>query len=103
MLARLERLDYREKRTPFLFNEHSKGDVHAMFYPQTSTIRVICKREEDKIPGEQATFVIDPDYALSLYLLLTRMRQDKDQFARLWEEATVKPETNLFDSLYIQD
>lgn len=102
MLAQLERLDYRERRTPFLFNDLSRGDVHAMFFPDNSVIRVICKREEDKLPDEQATFYIEPDYALSLYLLLTRMRQDQEQFTRLWEEATVTPKEDLFDSLYIQ-
>lgn len=103
MLARLERLDYREKRTPFLFNDLTSGDVQAMFYPDTSTIRVVCQREEDKLPAEQASFVVDPEYLLSLYLLLSRLREDKAEFSRLWEEATVTPTQNIFDSLYIHD
>lgn len=103
MLARLERLDYREKRTPFLFNDLTSGNVQAMFYPETSTIRVVCQREEDKSPAQQASFIIEPEYLLSLYLLLSRLREDKAEFTRLWEDATVTPTQNIFESLYIPE
>lgn len=102
MLAQLERLDYREKRHPFVFNKSTHGDVHAMFLPERSVIHVICKHEDVKKLDDKATFYIEPDYALSLYLLLKRVRQDKEQFTRLWEEATTEPKDDLFDSLYIQ-
>lgn len=90
MIARLERTDYREKSSSFLFCDRTTGDVHAVFKPKHSTIHVVCEREEDKVPDEIAEFVIDPDFALCMYMLLSRLRRDKEEFTRLWEEANIQ-------------
>lgn len=100
MIARLERTDYREKTSSFLFCDRTTGNVHAIFKPKRSTIHVVCQRDEDKVPDEIAEFVIDPDFALCMFMLLSRLKQDKEEFTRLWEEANIQATYDPFEDKF---
>lgn len=93
--------DYREPNDPFSFNDNKFGDVLAQFIPATSTLHVVCQNSQDASIADKATFIIDIDYALCIYITLKQLREDRERFNRLKEKADMSVPSDLFDNLHL--
>jgi hypothetical protein len=93
--------DYREPNDPFSFNNNKSGDVLAQFVPATSTLHVFCQNSQDAGIADKATFIIDIDYALCIYITLKQLREDRERFNRLKEKADMSVPSDLFKSLHL--
>ena len=78
---------FREQGQVLVFNLNKKGKVFGRFIPARSTIEVVCLQDSDNSVCDKATFVIDIDYALCVYAAVKRLRDDKERFNRLKEQA----------------
>ena len=94
------RRDYREPGDPFTFNNNKTGELLAQFIPETSVLHVVCREEKGSQIHDKAAFVIDIDYALCVYITLKQLRDDKERFQRLKEQADTSIPCDLFDNLY---
>lgn len=101
LLATLSKLYQRGSDSRFAFKSNKSGEVLAQFNAQSSVLYVFCRNEENHEVADQAKFIIDIDYALCLYLTLKRLREDKERFARLKEQADTTVHCELFDNLFI--
>jgi hypothetical protein len=100
-LATLSQLRYRGADSLFAFKANKTGEVLAQFKTESSVIVVISRDEESQQVSDRASFIIDLDYALCVYLALKRLREDKERFARLKEQADTTVQCDSFDSLFI--
>lgn len=99
-LADLTSSGFREQSQAFLFNLKKKGKVVGKFTPARATIEVVCLQESDNSVCDNGTFVIDIDYALCVYVAAKRLRDDKERFNRLKEQAGNAIEHDPFDAIY---
>jgi hypothetical protein len=96
----VQKRSYNEPPPLLAFNHNKSGDVVAQFDTEESTLRVTCLGE-NKAPADNATFILDIDYALCIYMTLKRLRHDKERFDRLREaaEATIADD-NPFKKMF---
>ena len=99
-LADLTSSGYREQSQVFLFNLKKKGKVIGKFTPVKATIEVVCLQEPDNSICDNGTFIIDIDYALCVYAAIKRLRDDKERFNRLKEQAENTIEHDPFEAIY---
>jgi hypothetical protein len=86
---------------PFRFNANMTGEVSARINLEKSLLEVLCLQEGSRTIQDKATFILDSTYALCVYITLKRLREDRERFTRLWEEAQCLPTPNdLFDKIY---
>lgn len=72
-----------------VFKNYATGRIMAKFMPEHSCISVLCLNEEiDELDG-RATFMIDGDYLLCLFIVLERLREDETEYRRMKEKADV--------------
>lgn len=88
---RLHLFQRNASRTDFVFDQQTKGEILGRFHAAHSTLNVACydpiptSDSPGRSPTAQASFVIDVDYALMVFLALDRLLADRERFARLLE------------------
>lgn len=79
--------DRKRKEPDFIFSEKVDGIVVAKLDTATCMLDVLCLDEESRNYHDRARFVLDLDYACCLYTVLKRIREDRERYERLLEQA----------------
>lgn len=77
----------------------NKGEVIGRYEKRTSILHVAVLRESDGEVGDTATFVLDSDSVVCLYLAIRRERLDRYRLEQLLDMAESKPEQDPFRHL----
>ena len=106
-LGSLERRGTWEQDSLLEFSLSKVGDLYAVYQATESVLHVACERTKvsgnDRTttdPVGKASFIIDQDYLVSLYITITQLRANKEAFDALREKADARVVTNvdhLFD------
>jgi hypothetical protein len=82
-------------------NKETTGELVARYIAKESFLQVRCRTTDRKTSktGEsvRASFILDQDYLVCLYVAIMRLRHDKQRFEELREQAETKPVANLAD------
>jgi len=98
--------EYEEKKyggfkKPFTYNNNKSGIVTAKFTPEKAIIDIACVDGANiKNIHDCSTFVVDLPYTLCFYSILSRLRDDKERFDRLYEQASIVAIKDPFDLIY---
>ena len=98
---RLHEITWQDARNPeihFVFNNQTEGEVIGRFDPHSGCLHVACCLEKGKSTACRTRFILDLDYLLCLYLVLKRLRADRERFARLLEVADATPAIDPFEA-----
>jgi hypothetical protein len=106
-LGSLERRGYWEPEPLLEFNQSKIGDVYAVYVAEESILHTACERTKitdndrtTKDPLGKASFIVDQDYLVCLYITIAQLRANKERFDEYRERAEAQVVTNvdhLFD------
>lgn len=85
-------------------NGNRSGELIGVYTADDSTIQVVCREEKVNAKGavakatpDRAAFILDQDYLVSLYVAIAQLKEDKQRFEQLREEAEAKKAVNVDD------
>ncbi len=99
-LGEFPRFNERNDGVYLKYKEQKKGKVLGMYQAETSRLHVACLSESKPPIEERSIFILDQDYAMSLYVVIKRLRNDKEQYQRLLQQAQVTTGDNPFTKLF---
>jgi len=85
-------------------NGNRSGELIGVYTAADSTIQVVCREEKVNAKGtvakgtpDRAAFILDQDYLVSLYVAIAQLKEDKQRFEQLREEAEARKAVNVDD------
>lgn len=72
---------------PFVFKDHREGQVSGCFVPENCELEVAHVLNKGKRVNDRGRFYLEREYLACLYLVLARLREDREQITRLLENA----------------
>lgn len=85
-------------------NGNRNGELIGVYTADDSTIQIVCREEKHNAKGavskgtpDRAAFILDQDYLVSLYVAIAQLKEDKQRFEQLREEAEAKKAINVDD------
>lgn len=103
-LGELGRMGSWQPEPLLALNGNRSGELIGVYIADDSTIQIVCRDEKVNAKGtvakgtpDRAAFILDQDYLVSLYVAIAQLKEDKQRFEQLREEAEAKKAVNVDD------
>ena len=104
ILGSLERRGEWQSKPLLEINNNKTGELIGVYTASDSTLQVALRQEvtgnkgkEPKGSEDRAAFILDQDYLVSLYVAIAQLKEDREKFERLREEAEARRAINVDD------